>query len=143
MSNWERLRGDLSVIANSKVSDAAKRTPPTASGRVQPLRSLSLRGQRGNHTIYFCELLRATVRVNLGATRGYVRPRGRLPSASIPKTFPSDQCLDPNLVALRGLALPESGAGDGSRTHENNLKRLSKKPMVVNMTACPARVTGV
>jgi hypothetical protein len=31
-------------------------------------------------------------------------------------TFPSDQCLDPNLVALRGLALPESGAGDGNRT---------------------------
>src|SRR6266481_1020831 len=86
------------------------------------LRSLSHRGQRGNHTIYFCELLRVTVRVNLGAMRGYVRPRGRLPSASIPKTFPSDQCLDPNLVALRGLALPESGAGDGSRTHENNLK---------------------
>jgi hypothetical protein len=28
------------------------------------------------------------------------------PSASIPKTFPSDQCLEANLVALRGLALP-------------------------------------
>jgi hypothetical protein len=27
-----------------------------------------------NHTIYFCELLRVTVRVNLGAKRGYVRP---------------------------------------------------------------------
>jgi hypothetical protein len=38
------------------------------------LRSLSLRGERGNHTIYFCGLLRVTVRVNLGAMRGYVRP---------------------------------------------------------------------
>jgi hypothetical protein len=38
------------------------------------LRSLSLQGQRGNHTTYFCELLRVTVRVNLGAMRGYVRP---------------------------------------------------------------------
>jgi hypothetical protein len=36
---------------------------------------------------------------------------------SIPKTFPSDQCLEPNLMALRGLALPENGAGDGNRTH--------------------------
>ena len=31
MSNWERLRGDLSVIANSKVSDAAKRTVVTVN----------------------------------------------------------------------------------------------------------------
>jgi hypothetical protein len=38
------------------------------------LRSLLLRVERGNHTIYFCELLRVTVRVNLGAMRGYVRP---------------------------------------------------------------------
>jgi hypothetical protein len=30
--------------------------------------------ERANHTIYFCELLRVTVRVNLGAMRGYVRP---------------------------------------------------------------------
>jgi hypothetical protein len=33
------------------------------------------------------------------------------------ETFPSDQRLDPNLVNLRGLALPKSGAGDGNRTH--------------------------
>ena len=39
------------------------------------------------------------------------------PSASIPKTFPSDQRVDPNPVVLRCLALPESGAGDGNRTH--------------------------
>ena len=38
------------------------------------MRSLSLRGERGNHTIYSCELLRVTVRVNLGAMRGYVTP---------------------------------------------------------------------
>jgi hypothetical protein len=35
----------------------------------------------------------------------------------IPKTFLSDQRVDPSPVALRGLALPESGAGDGNRTH--------------------------
>jgi hypothetical protein len=33
------------------------------------------------------------------------------------QTFPSDQCPEPNLVALRGLVLPWSGAGDGNRTH--------------------------
>jgi hypothetical protein len=38
------------------------------------LRSLALRGERGNHTIYFWELLRVTVRVNLRAMQGYVRP---------------------------------------------------------------------
>jgi hypothetical protein len=38
-------------------------------------------------------------------------------SACIPSTFPQDQCVDPNLVALHGLALPKSGAGDGNRTH--------------------------
>jgi hypothetical protein len=31
------------------------------------LRSLSLRGERRNHTIYFCNLVHVTVRVNLGA----------------------------------------------------------------------------
>jgi hypothetical protein len=46
----------------------------TASVESSHLRALSLRGERGNHTIYFCELLRVTVRVNLGALRGYVRP---------------------------------------------------------------------
>jgi hypothetical protein len=35
----------------------------------------------------------------------------------MPKTFPSDQRVDPNPVALRGLALPESGTGNGNRTH--------------------------
>jgi hypothetical protein len=39
------------------------------------------------------------------------------PSASIPKTFPSDQRVDPDPVALRCLALTGSGAGDGNRTH--------------------------
>jgi hypothetical protein len=38
------------------------------------LRSLSLRGQRGSHTNCFWVLSRVTVRVNLGAMRGYVRP---------------------------------------------------------------------
>jgi hypothetical protein len=38
-------------------------------------------------------------------------------SACISSTFPQDQRVDPNLVALLGLALPESGAGDGNRTH--------------------------
>jgi hypothetical protein len=45
----------------------------------------------------------------------------------IPKTFPSDQCLDPNFVALRGLALPESGAGDGNRTHTGIASEPSKQ----------------
>jgi hypothetical protein len=40
------------------------------------------------------------------------------PSARrFPKTFPSDQRLEANLVALRGLALPENGAGDGNRKY--------------------------
>jgi hypothetical protein len=55
-------------------------------------------GSVGIHTIYSCELLRVTER-------------------RIPKTFPSDQCVDANRVALHGLALPEDGAGDGNRTH--------------------------
>jgi hypothetical protein len=37
------------------------------------LRSLAVRGERENHTIYSCELLRVTVRVILGAMPGYVR----------------------------------------------------------------------
>ena len=59
--------------------------------------------------------------------QGYVSHETAAPSASIPKTFPSDQRVDPNPVALRCLALPgvawrclalpESGAGDGNRTH--------------------------
>jgi hypothetical protein len=81
------------------------------------LRSFSLRREHGNHTIYFCELLRVTVRVNLGAMRGYVRPWDRRPLNVDSQDFPSDQCLGPNLVALGSLALPESGAGDGNRTH--------------------------
>jgi hypothetical protein len=49
--------------------------------------------------------------------RGVYDHEAAAPSASIPKTFPSDQCLDPNLVALRCLVLLESGADDGNRTH--------------------------
>jgi hypothetical protein len=37
------------------------------------MRSLFLRGELGNHTIHSRELLRVTVRVNLGAMQGYVR----------------------------------------------------------------------
>jgi hypothetical protein len=106
-------------------------------------RSLAVRGERGNHTIYFCELLRVTVRVNLGAKPLYVRPRDPAPSTSIPKTFPSDQCLDPNLVALRGLALPESGAGDGNRTHGSSLGSLGitiiRRPPAVHCSLMPLR----
>jgi DNA-binding transcriptional LysR family regulator len=43
---------------------------PLSRSESSHLRSLSLRGERGNHTIYFCELLRVTVRVNLGANAG-------------------------------------------------------------------------
>jgi hypothetical protein len=35
---------------------------------------------RGNHTIYFCVLLRVTVRVNLGAKRGYIETMRPPPS---------------------------------------------------------------
>jgi hypothetical protein len=45
-------------------------------------------------------------------------------SACIPSTFPQDQRVDPNLVALLGLALPENGAGDGNRTHGSSLGSL-------------------
>jgi len=37
-------------------------------------RLLSLGGERGNHTNYFCELLGVTVRVIPGAMQGYVMP---------------------------------------------------------------------
>jgi hypothetical protein len=33
-------------------------------------RSLAVRGERRNHTIYFCELLRVTVRVNVRVMQG-------------------------------------------------------------------------
>ena len=42
-------------------------------------------------------------------------------STSIPNIFKQDQPVDPNLIALCGLALPESGAGDGNRTHGSSL----------------------
>jgi hypothetical protein len=44
-----------------------------------------------------------------------------------PKTFPSDQCLEPSLVALRGLALPENGAGNGNRTHKGSASGAENK----------------
>jgi hypothetical protein len=46
------------------------------------------------------------------------------PRRRFPKTFPSDQCVDANLVALHGLAFPEDGAGDGNRTHGSSLGSL-------------------
>jgi hypothetical protein len=54
-------------------------------------------------------------------TSGY---EGDPKSTRIPNTFPQDQRVDPNLVALRGLALPEDGAGDGNRTHGSSLGSL-------------------
>jgi hypothetical protein len=47
----------------------------------------------------------------------------------IPNTFPQDQRVDPNLVALRGLALPESGAGDGNRTHAGGASGAEKQAL--------------
>jgi len=41
-------------------------------------------------------------------------------AARIPKALPTDQSLDPNLVVLRGLALPENGAGDGNRIYRQD-----------------------
>jgi hypothetical protein len=56
-----------------------------------------------DHTNYFWELPRVTVRVNAGQRRDTSGYEGGPKSTHIPKTFPSDQCLDPNLVALRCL----------------------------------------
>jgi hypothetical protein len=55
---------------------AAKRSLATVSlgGRVQPLTIVLATRQQGNHTNYFRELLRVTVRVNPGAMQRYVRP---------------------------------------------------------------------
>jgi hypothetical protein len=52
-------------------------------------------------------------------------------STRIPKTFPTDQSLDPNLVSLRDLSQPEDGAGDGNRTHMRNLKPERKSSSYV------------
>jgi hypothetical protein len=43
-----------------------------------------------------------------------------------PSTFPQDQRVDLNLVALLGLALPEDGAGDGNRTQTVDPSELIK-----------------
>jgi hypothetical protein len=43
------------------------------------------------------------------------------------KLFLDSQCLDPNLVALRGLELPESGAGDGNRTQTDTPSKPIKR----------------
>ena len=43
----------------------------------------------------------------------------------IPKTFPSDQCVDANRIALHGLA-PESGAGDGNRKYRSDTQNPLK-----------------
>jgi hypothetical protein len=48
--------------------------PDRCQGPPATYRSLSLRGRRENHAIYFCELSRVTVRVNRRAMQGYVRP---------------------------------------------------------------------
>src|SRR3984957_10532893 len=60
----------------------------------------------------------------LGQRRDSSRFREGPGSTDIPKTFPSDQRVDPNPVALHCLALPESGAGDGNRTHGSSLGSL-------------------
>jgi len=38
-------------------------------------------------------------------------------STRVPNAFPQDQRVDPNLVSLRVLTYPGSGAGDGNQTH--------------------------
>src|ERR1700679_1742739 len=45
------------------------------------------------------------------------------PRRRFPNTFPQDQCLDPNLVALRGLALPQEWSG---RWESNPRLKLGK-----------------
>jgi len=63
----------------------------------------------------------------LGQRRDTSRYEAGPKSTRIPKTFPSDQCLEANLVALRSLALPESGAGDGNRTHRDGASESLKQ----------------
>jgi len=59
----------LTLVKQKHCRDDLKRTIAAGGFGVESsrLRSLSLRGERGNHTIYFCELPRVTVRVNLRA----------------------------------------------------------------------------
>src|SRR5258708_19393710 len=65
-------------------------------------------------------------------TSGY---EGGSKSTHIPKTFPSDQRVDPNPVAPRCLALPESGAGDGNRTQMDG----ASKPLKNGISRSPDR----
>ena len=57
-----------------------------------------------------------------------------------PKTFPSDQCVDANLVALHGLAFPEDGAGDGNRTHTEGASE-PLKPVVWRESLMPGVIS--
>jgi hypothetical protein len=70
---------------------------PVASGRLgsspAPCDGSLTAGSVGIHTIYFCELLRVTVRVILGAMQGYVR---RFDHRSVSVAFP-------RLSTARGL----------------------------------------
>ena len=53
----------------------------------------------------------------------------------IPNTLPQNQFLEPSLVAPRGQALPESGAGDGNRTQGKALPEPEKKRFRANADA--------
>src|ERR1700722_1062945 len=77
----------------------------------------------------------------LGQRRDGSRYREGPGSTDIPKTLPSDQRLDPNLVAVRGLALSENGAGDGNRTHGSSLGSLGitiiRRPLQLDCNHVP------
>jgi hypothetical protein len=78
-ANTAVLAGSVAIDSQIKQSEISATTGDLESYANRPYlrrqrvesshrRSLSLRVERGNHSIYFCELLRVTVR--LGAMRG-------------------------------------------------------------------------
>ena len=91
------------------------------------LRWIDYGGQRGNSHNLFLRTAACDCTCDSWGNAG-IREAIRPPRCErrIPKTFPSDQCVDANRVALHGLALPEDGAGDGNRTHGETRFRAFK-----------------
>jgi hypothetical protein len=56
--------------------------------------------------------------------------------------FPRDQQVDPYLVSLRILTYPESGAGDGNRTHGERAKWMGEL-RVLQSAACDLAAKNV
>jgi hypothetical protein len=94
------------------------------------MRLLSLRGERGNHTNYFLGTAACDCTCECWGSVGIPQDIRETPkSACIPGTLPQDQRVDPNLIALLGLALPEDGAGDGNRTDREGASGAEKQAL--------------